>query len=237
MHERIESLGGSVQGRPRAEWWLYCGGYDSALPCRPQSGTDTEDPVLTIISRIRGLMDRARPKVLDQGDTRESNWVGRFAQWTERHYLLMDVIATIVLIALFDSATYGDLQMIGNAPYSPNRVLTITLTIIMLSPLAFRRRFPEGQRTGHSDSVRRAAAVSAIHPDRQHVRIGVRTCRRTVWPRTCVALGQRGTGCGFVAGRHQDNVRLERLWDADSDAAAPSTANRRCPAGCWCFPV
>ena len=24
----------------------------------------------------------------------------------------------------------------------------------------------------------------------------------------------------FVAGRHQDNVRLERLWDADSDAAA-----------------
>ena len=100
--------------------------------------------MLTIISRIRGLMDRARPKVLDQGDTRESNWVGRFAQWTERHYLLMDVIATIVLIALFDSATYGDLQMIGNAPYSPNRVLTITLTIIMLSPLAFRRRFPEG---------------------------------------------------------------------------------------------
>ena len=89
-------------------------------------------------------MNRARPKVLDQGDTRESNWVGRFAQWTERHYLLMDVIATIVLIALFDSATYGDLQMIGNAPYSPNRVLTITLTIIMLSPLAFRRRFPEG---------------------------------------------------------------------------------------------
>ena len=100
--------------------------------------------MLTIISRIRGLMNRARPKVLDQGDTRESNWVGRFAQWTERHYLLMDVIATIVLIALFDSATYGDLQMIGNAPYSPNRVLTIALTIIMLSPLAFRRRFPEG---------------------------------------------------------------------------------------------
>ena len=56
----------------------------------------------------------------------------------------MDVIATIVLIALFDSATYGDLQMIGNAPYSPSRVPTITLTIIMLSPLAFRRRFPEG---------------------------------------------------------------------------------------------
>ena len=53
-------------------------------------------------------------------------------------------IATIVLIALFDSATYGDLQMIGNAPYSPNRMLTITLSIIMLSPLAFRRRFPEG---------------------------------------------------------------------------------------------
>ena len=144
MHERIESLGGSVQAGPGPN-----GGFivEATIPlssAAPQSGTDAEDPVLTIISRIRGLMNRARPKVLDQGDTRESNWVGRFAQWTERHYLLMDVIATIVLIALFDSAAYGDLQMIGNAPYSPNRVLTIALTIIMLSPLAFRRRFPEG---------------------------------------------------------------------------------------------
>lgn len=145
MHERIESLGGSVQAGPGPNGGFIVAATIPLSPAAPQSGTDTEDPVLTIISRIRGLMDRARPKVLDQGDTRESNWVGRFAQWTERHYLLMDVIATIVLIALFvDSATYGDLQMIGNAPYSPNRVLTIALTIIMLSPLAFRRRFPEG---------------------------------------------------------------------------------------------
>ena len=144
MHERIESLGGSVQAGPGPNGGFIVAATIPLSPAAPQSGTDTEDPVLTVISRIRGLMDRARPKVLDQGDTHESNWVGRFAQWTERHYLLMDVIATIVLIALFDSATYGDLQMIGNAPYSPNRVPTITLTIIMLSPLAFRRRFPEG---------------------------------------------------------------------------------------------
>lgn len=220
MHERIESLGGSVQAGPGPNGGFIVAATIPLSPAAPQSGTDTEDPVLTVISRIRGLMDRARPKVLDQGDTRESNWVGRFAQWTERHYLLMDVIATIVLIALFDSATYGDLQMIGNAPYSPNRVPTITLTIIMLSPLAFRRRFPEGSALVMAILSAVQAAVSAIHPDRQHVRIGVRACRRAVWPRTCVALGQRGTGCGFVAGRHQDNVRLERLWDADSDAAA-----------------
>lgn len=144
MHERIESLGGSVQAGPGPNGGFIVEATIPLSPAAPQSGTDAEDPVLTIISRIRGLMNRARPKVLDQGDTRESNWVGRFAQWTERHYLLMDVIATIVLIALFDSATYGDLQMIGNAPYSPNRVLTIALTIIMLSPLAFRRCFPEG---------------------------------------------------------------------------------------------
>ena len=144
MHERIESLGGSVQAGPGPNGGFIVAATIPLSPAAPQSGTDTEDPALTVISRIRGLMDRARPKVLDQGDTHESNWVGRFAQWTERHYLLMDVIDTIVLIALFDSATYGDLQMIGNAPYSPNRVPTITLTIIMLSPLAFRRRFPEG---------------------------------------------------------------------------------------------
>lgn len=78
MHERIESLGGSVQAG-QGRMVLIVAATIPLSPAAPQSGTDTEDPVLTVISRIRGLMDRARPKVLDQGDTRESNWVGRFA--------------------------------------------------------------------------------------------------------------------------------------------------------------
>ena len=62
MHERIESLGGSVQAGPGPN-----GGFivEATIPlssAAPQSGTDAEDPVLTIISRIRGLMNRARPK-------------------------------------------------------------------------------------------------------------------------------------------------------------------------------
>ena len=150
-------------------------------------------------------MNRARPKVLDQGDTRESNWVGRFAQWTERHYLLMDVIATIVLIALFDSATYGDLQMIGNAPYSPNRVPTITLTIIMLSPLAFRRRFPEGS------ALAMAALVSAVQLLFLRSILAIRCVRDgypgvfggIVWTRVRLALGERGAGSRLVACGHQ----------------------------------
>ncbi|UVT06683.1 histidine kinase [Bifidobacterium breve] len=144
MHERIEALGGNVQAGPGPNGGFIVAATIPLVPARSQDDSAPEDPALAVLSRMRGLLDSVRPKVLDQGDERESNWVGRFAQWTERHYLLMDVIATIVLFVLFDSATYGDLQMIGNAPYSPNRALTITLTIIMLSPLAFRRRFPEG---------------------------------------------------------------------------------------------
>ena len=67
---------------------------------------------------------------------------------------------------------------------------------------------------------------SAIHPDRQHVCALVSVHAAVLYGReSCVALGQRGTGCGFVAGRHQDNVRLERLWDADYRCCCPSTAN------------
>ena len=72
--------------------------------------------------------------------------MARFAQWTERHYLLADILITVALIAMFSSATRNELQMmtVSNDPVQPNTVLNMTLTIIMLAPLAFRRRFPEG---------------------------------------------------------------------------------------------
>lgn len=62
MHERIESLGGSVQAGPGPNGGFIVAATIPLSPAAPQSGTDTEDPVLTIISRIRGLMDRRAPK-------------------------------------------------------------------------------------------------------------------------------------------------------------------------------
>ena len=133
MHERIESLGGSVHAGPGPN-----GGFIvmATIPLSPEiAQTDAEpsDALPVTITRLRKLLDSIRSKPLDQGDTGESNWVARFAQWTERHYLLVDILITVALIAMFSSVTRGDLQM-----------MTVALTIIMLAPLAFRRRFPEG---------------------------------------------------------------------------------------------
>ena len=62
------------------------------------------------ITRLRKLLDSIRSKPLDQGDIGESNWVARFAQWTERHYLLADILITVALIAMFSSATRNELR-------------------------------------------------------------------------------------------------------------------------------
>lgn len=146
MHERIESLGGSVHAGPGPNGGFLVAAVVplSSIASRIVSRSDDSSPAA--LTRIRKLLDSLRSKPLDQGETGESNWVARFAQWTQRHYLLVDILITVALIALFSSATHGDLQMmtISSDVLSPSPVATMILTIIMLSPLAFRRRFPEG---------------------------------------------------------------------------------------------
>ena len=146
MHERIESLGGSVYAGPGPNGGFIVAATIPLSPEIAQTAIEPSDALSSTITRLRKLLDSIRPKPLDQGDTGESNWVARFAQWTERHYLLVDILITVALIAMFSSATRSELQMmtVSNDPVQPNTVLNMTLTIIMLAPLAFRRRFPEG---------------------------------------------------------------------------------------------
>lgn len=146
MHERIESLGGSVHAAPGPNGGFIVAATIPLSPEIAQTAIEPSDALPSTITRLRKLLDSIRSKPLDQGDTGESNWVARFAQWTERHYLLVDILITVALIEMFSSATRSELQMmtVSNDPVQPNTVLNMTLTIIMLAPLAFRRRFPEG---------------------------------------------------------------------------------------------
>ena len=146
MHERIESLGGSVYAGPGPNGGFIVAATIPLSPEIAQTDAEPSDALPVTITRLRKLLDSIRSKPLNQGDIGESNWVARFAQWTERHYLLADILITVALIAMFSSATRNELQMmtVSNDPVQPNTVLTMALTIIMLAPLAFRRRFPEG---------------------------------------------------------------------------------------------
>ncbi|WP_241519582.1 sensor histidine kinase [Bifidobacterium callitrichidarum] len=94
-------------------------------------------------SGMRTFARKLKSKPLDQGDGYGLNWIGRLSQWTERHYLLVDSACAVVLMMLFDSATFGDLHwQTAYGSGLPHPVAT-AMTVILLAPLAFRRRFPE----------------------------------------------------------------------------------------------
>lgn len=84
-----------------------------------------------------------RAKPIDQGDNHELNWVARLARWTERHYLFMDTMGAVLLMLLFYRPTFRDLQWQTGYGVALPHVATALLTIVLLVPLAFRRRFPE----------------------------------------------------------------------------------------------
>lgn len=68
------------------------------------------------------------------------NWIERMSQWTERHYLLTDLLLTILvawmLLSINPSVIYAEGLQLDNR-------FDRALTIIILIPLIFRRRFPE----------------------------------------------------------------------------------------------
>ncbi|KAB7788506.1 two-component system sensor histidine kinase [Bifidobacterium cebidarum] len=101
----------------------------------------------TLRSWVASISVVFQPKHFEQGESvHRFNWIGRLSQWTERHYLLIDILVAAILVLLFNSSTYNDLRLLANDGIHwllPNRALTTVLTIALLAPVAFRRRFPE----------------------------------------------------------------------------------------------
>lgn len=98
-----------------------------------------------LIAAVRKLFDsliRSHIRRTDPTPGVRFNWIERLSQWTQRHYLFNDVVLTLILIAIFTSSTYGNgnlasLSTVGS--FDANGLITV----VALTPLAFRRRFPE----------------------------------------------------------------------------------------------
>ncbi|MBT1163558.1 histidine kinase [Bifidobacterium felsineum] len=176
MHERIEALGGTVHAGPQngqgfevsasiplspmsspTQYAAFDSGsapgtnnshfHDSAQSVFPIWTRFMDTAKRAVLSSAARIFTVFQSKHIEQGDpSHRFNWIGRFAQWTERHYLLMDILAAAILVILFNSSTYNDLRTLADDGVHwilPNKAFTTVLTIALLVPIAFRRRFPE----------------------------------------------------------------------------------------------
>lgn len=94
---------------------------------------------------LQEIAGKLRSKPIDQAKSaggERFNWIERLSQWSERHYLMMDVIGTMLLILM----AFSDLFVHADFVSSPlsNHALYMFISVMVIGPLAFHRRFPEG---------------------------------------------------------------------------------------------
>ena len=112
-------------------------------PVSQMSSVPTQAPPAPITIRLRTILSALRSKPIHQASAtgeQRLNWIERMSQWTERHYLLTDLLLTILvawmLLSINPSVIYAEGLQLDNR-------FDRALTIIILIPLIFRRRFPE----------------------------------------------------------------------------------------------
>lgn len=95
---------------------------------------------------LRELAGALRSRPIDQADSaggERFNWIERLSQWTERHYMLMDVVTAVLLILLSNTDLFASADFISDSS-AGSRALEVLTDVLVLSPVALRRRFPEG---------------------------------------------------------------------------------------------
>lgn len=96
---------------------------------------------------LRDVLAAMRSKPIDQARSaggERFNLIERLSQWSERHYLLMDTLETVLLIVLMSTNFFIDSDFVINTTTYETRMAGLFITVMVLGPLAFRRRFPEG---------------------------------------------------------------------------------------------
>lgn len=94
---------------------------------------------------LQEIAGKLRSKPIDQAESaggERFNWIERLSQWSERHYLMMDVIGTLLLILVASSDLFVHADFVGSP--LPDHGLYVFITVMVIGPLAFHRRFPEG---------------------------------------------------------------------------------------------
>lgn len=162
MRERIGAIGGSVTSGPQLGGGFVVSGFvpystvstqsEDAAPASESSNAASSAavssgaaimPMAPITIRLRTILSALRSKPIQQASAtgeQRLNWIERMSQWTERHYLLTDLLLTILvawmLLSINPSVIYAEGLQLDNR-------FDRALTIIILIPLIFRRRFPE----------------------------------------------------------------------------------------------
>ncbi|WP_051923051.1 DUF7134 domain-containing protein [Bifidobacterium stellenboschense] len=171
MRERIVATGGGIEAGPSPAGGFTVAATVPLLPDRrsspDRSGRPThvgsvgsvdsarpDDAVPEILSKLHAGLSSLRSRLsgIDVGSDGDASAgvargsrIGRVAWWTERHYLLMDMLAAVLLTLMFRSATFNDsgLASATFASLPARRAVAVAVTAALLAPYAFRRRFPE----------------------------------------------------------------------------------------------
>lgn len=128
---------------------------DRPAPSSPQTSHMPRLPRFTMPSfplperivppSLQEIAGKLRSKPIDQAESaggERFNWIERLSQWSERHYLMMDVIGTVLLILMASSDLFVHADFVSS-PLS-NHALYMFISVMVIGPLAFHRRFPEG---------------------------------------------------------------------------------------------
>lgn len=90
---------------------------------------------------LRDLLKSLKLESVELANTsnaRSSNWVERVSAWTQRHYVLMDAVGALLLVALLNLMS---VSLFSDSPRDMQ--LSRAIAICCLLTLALRRRFPE----------------------------------------------------------------------------------------------
>lgn len=149
---------GDVDATDAAFSRVSAGTADSADRPAPSSPQTSHMPRLTrftmpsfplperiVPPSLQEIAGKLRSKPIDQAESaggERFNWIERLSQWSERHYLMMDVIGTVLLILMASSDLFVHADFVSS-PLS-NHALYMFISVMVIGPLAFHRRFPEG---------------------------------------------------------------------------------------------
>ncbi|MCH4209124.1 sensor histidine kinase, partial [Bifidobacterium sp.] len=114
-------------------------GDANATATNEHGSTSVPIPIV-LRTRLVDVMQLLHSKPLRQAGPQhggEFNWVERLSQWTERHYLMVDAISTLLIIVIVFVSIFSDA-----AGYDDPK-LTAALALLLLLPLALRRQTPE----------------------------------------------------------------------------------------------
>lgn len=133
MRERVTKIGGTVEAGPTGG---DAGFRVAVFIPYPKASSPN-------MARTAVPANTSKDTTADhQRGTHRHNRIERFGLWTQRHYLAVDILTTTLLLFLFTMNEFSRYTLSDQQATLDSIVQTL-FTILVIAPLAFRRRFPQ----------------------------------------------------------------------------------------------